>query len=807
MASKSNVNRVILDIIQEGVQKGILHLNTGSENISGMQISINGKKVINFSSCSYLGLEHHTALKEGAKAAIDAYGTQFSSSRAYLSLGLYEELENNLSAIFQHKKVVVTATTTLGHIAAIPVLIEDGDAVLIDHQVHHSVQTAAGLLRSKNVYIEMIRHNNMAVLEEKIKHLKQKHTKIWYLADGVYSMFGDLCPVNDLIQLLDRYEQFFVYADDAHGMSYFGHHGSGYICSQAPLHPRMILATSLNKAFASGGGVLIFPDEITYKNVRTCGSTLITSGPLQPANLGAALASARVHLGPEINQLQDNLRDKLKFTQMLLINAGLPLISTSEAAIFFVGVAVPKIGYRIVAKMLERGFYVNLGIFPAVPIKNTGIRFTVTALHTYRQINDMVAALKEELETALREENFSLEQVYKSFRKENPAQAKEKKDVTSVINRALNFKATTCKSILDIDQREWNQLFEGRGAFDWKGLAFLEQIFSNNKLPEDNWEFDYILVTDHDRKIAAATFVTTALWKDDMLSPAEVSARIEALRNEDPYHLVSKITSTGSLITEGRHVYVNKKAQGWSEALGLLLEKINEIHYAHHSSGIILRDFTAADETVFPEMAGSGYFKAAMPDAYTVLLGNWHTPEEFFETLSRKNKMHFRTDVRRYYDQFDFITKETASPEDVSRWYTMYLAVKANNLSVNTFPLPEKFFAKAANSSSWEVNVLVHKETGIEMAVVFCYRSGNTYIPTVIGLDYKYLLTHKIYKQTLFRLLEKGLAIGCDRVQLGFGADMEKKKLNATADSVYSFVQLQDSFNAEFISSYKTVSS
>lgn len=138
----------------------------------------------------------------------------------------------------------------------------------------------------------------------------------------------------------------------------------------------------------------------------------------------------------------------------------------------------------------------------------------------------------------------------------------------------------------------------------------------------------------------------------------------------------------------------------------------------------------------------------------------------------------------------------------------MYLQVRARNLDINTFALPEKFFSLVARSTAgWEVDTLVHKETGKEMAVVLSYRSADTFIPTVIGMDYQYLHSHKIYKQTLFRLLERAVQTGCKKTQMGFGASVEKRKLTCRAVPVYSFIQLADSFNTEFINNYKSIAS
>src|SRR5262245_45744049 len=113
----------------------------------GRHVEISGRRLLNFGSCSYLGLEQRPELKEGAIRAVERFGTQFSYSRAYLELPLYRQLEEALTEM-TGGHVLVAPSTTLGHIAALPVLTEAGDAVIIDQFAHASLHTATALLRS-----------------------------------------------------------------------------------------------------------------------------------------------------------------------------------------------------------------------------------------------------------------------------------------------------------------------------------------------------------------------------------------------------------------------------------------------------------------------------------------------------------------------------------------------------------------------------------------------------------------------------------------------------------------------------------
>jgi 7-keto-8-aminopelargonate synthetase-like enzyme len=130
----NNIIDTINEEINDSLQEKVIHHFTEDGEIRGAQITVNSQKMINFASCSYLGLEQHPDLISGTVNAVQHYGTQFSSSRTFISIGLYQQLESILSEMYQ-KPVLVSASTTLGHMSAIPVLIKDNDAVIIDLQV------------------------------------------------------------------------------------------------------------------------------------------------------------------------------------------------------------------------------------------------------------------------------------------------------------------------------------------------------------------------------------------------------------------------------------------------------------------------------------------------------------------------------------------------------------------------------------------------------------------------------------------------------------------------------------------------
>lgn len=401
MRTQPNWASTIDGIVDMGLSHGLVQRTTEDEFFNGRTVCLNGRHVLNFALCSYLGLELDSRLKQGTIDAVTRYGTQFAISRTYMSATPYAELETRLEELFGGH-VLATPTTTLGHIAALPVLIQQGDVIIIDQMTHNSLQTAAKLVQADGVPVETLLHANLELLEERIIALSKQYRHIWYLSDGVYSMFGDLAPVNELGQLLMRYEQLHLYFDDAHGMSWTGRHGRGYVLDCLPIQERMIVATSLCKAYAAGGGALIFPNAKMHRQVKNCGGPMIFSGPIQPPMLGAALASAGIHLSPEINRLQRELQERIALCNRLLKAYNLPVVCDSESPIFYLKLGLPEVAGEMAKYLLNDGFYTNHAVYPAVSRRKSGIRFTLTRHLSAEDIHGLIEAIARNLPRAMK---------------------------------------------------------------------------------------------------------------------------------------------------------------------------------------------------------------------------------------------------------------------------------------------------------------------------------------------------------------------------------------------------------------------
>ncbi len=794
----------VYQIAQDAARNGIAHLATQDEHFTNNSIKINNNLTTNFGSCSYLGLEFDKRLKEGAIDAINKFGTQFSSSRAYVSLGLYDELEGLFKKIFKGNHTLVTPTTTLGHIAAIPVLVKDEDAVILDHQVHSSVQGAVNMLKARGIHVDMIRHNNMEMLERKINELRPKYRKIWYMADGIYSMYGDGAPIKEIHNLLDKYEQLNFYVDDAHGMSCFGENGAGYVLQQAPMHPKQVIAMSLAKAFATGGAVLVFPTYEQYQLVRSCGGPMITSGPMQPGNLGAAVAAAKIHLSDEIYSLQEDLNENIKFTSLMLKKHGLPVINETASPVFFVGVSLPKIGNKVIQKMVKDGYYLNLGVYPAVPLKNTGIRFTITRLHTFKQIEEMVERMAYHFNRTLAEENIEIGKIYKAFKMQGPQEKAISQKVDSVMTKS-NFQVDTYSSIHDISKEEWNNLFEGRGSFDWDGIELLENSFTNNELEVNNWKFDYLIVRDTYRTPILATFFTTARSKDDMLASSSISAVVEDMRKkEGEEYLTSKTVMMGSMVTEGEHLFLNRAHPDWKVAMECMFDFAAHLQDSYDANAIMYRDFVKTDDELDKFLMENGFIKTELAVNHTIENFEWENPEEWLSSLTAKSRRHVRGTILKKEQFYRTELVKNATEEQIEHWYDLYLQVKKNSLALNTYTMPYKLFQNLATSPNWEI-IELHlnidgKKDNKAVSVIFNYKSGDSYSAMFIGVDYKSQKDFMPYRQALYQSILRAKKLGVKKLHLGFTADMEKKRLGAVPYQTYGYVQIKDHYNLSVIS-------
>ena len=795
-----------VDEVLSGAKKeGVLHLYAEDKILTGRTIQIKGKEMFHFGTTGYLGLEQDSRLKEAAIQAIQNYGTQFPLSKSYISHPLYSELESKIEQMYGIPPII-TKNSTLGHLAIIPTLIRDEDAVIMDHQVHWSVQNACQLLKLRGIPVEMIRHSNLDMLEDKIKQLTSKCNKIWYMADGVYSMFGDYAPIPKLLALTQKYAQLNLYFDDVHGMSWKGKNGTGFIFDAIKELPEnCIVVSTLSKTFGASGATLFCKNQKLREKIKNFGGPLTFSAQLEPASVAAAIASADIHLSPEIELKQKDLADKIAHFNQLLTLGNLPIISKNDSPVFFLGMGTPATAYNFSKRLFKEGFFLNLGIYPAVPIKNTGIRITLSSHNQQQDITAMSEALEYHFPKALEETNNSENKIRQAFgidsrKTEKISESKEKE-------LFIEEKYT----IQDIEKSEWNQYMGKQNIFDWEGLVYLENTFSQHPDPTNQWDFYYYTIKDNEGKIILMTFFTYGLWKDDMLATESVSIHLEEIRKTTPLYLTSKVLSMGSLFTEGKHCFINQEHPLAEKALKLLLDKLEEKYNALNADMLVLRDF-GKDNIYNKTIVDQGYFKIDMPESCVIENQIWHSYEDFTKILSPRSRKHFNKEIEPYEKCYDVVIKDKLNKSEIARAYQLYNNVKDNNYAINTFRYSQEVFENMNESQNWEFIVLALK-TDTEnpfVGIMFCYKNNNhTYVPELIGMDYKWAKEYQLYRQLLFQTIKRANELQFQKIDFGVSASFEKRKLGARVIPKVAYVQARDNYAMELMNTlqndYKSI--
>lgn len=486
-------------------------------------------------------------------------------------------------------------------------------------------------------------------------------------------------------------------------MSWKGKNGTGFIFDAIKELPEnCIVVSTLSKTFGASGATVFCRNQKLRDKIKNFGGPLTFSAQLEPASVAAAIASANIHLTPEIESKQKNLADKIALFNQLLSNGNLPIISKNDSPVFFLGMGTPVTAYNFVHRLFKEGFFLNLGIYPAVPIKNTGIRLTLSSHNHPPDITALAEAMEYHFPKSLEETNNSENKIRQAFgidhkKEEIILELKEKELCTEEKN-----------TIQNIEKSEWNQYMGKQNIFDWDGMAYLENTFSQHPDPTNQWDFFYYTIKDNKGVILLMTFFTYGLWKDDMLATESVSIHLEEIRKTNPLYLTSKALSMGSLFTEGRHCFINQEHPLAEKALKLLLDKIEEKYNSLNADMLVLRDFEK-NNSYNKLILDQGYFKIDMPESCVIENQVWHTYEEFAKTLSPRSRKHFNKEIEPYEKFYDVLIKDKLSKPEIARAWQLYNNVKDNNYAINTFRYTEEVFENMNESPNWEFIVLALK--------------------------------------------------------------------------------------------------
>ncbi len=815
----SDAVRTIETLHRDARDRGLFFQHATDTELHGRKVTVNAREMLSFGSCSYLGLELDPRLIEGACDAARRFGTQFSCSRGYLSAPLTAELEASLDTIFGGH-ALVAPTTTLAHQAAFDALISEKDAVVVDHQAHQSVHQAANLARTRGAHVELVRHEELERSVEQIRALAARYRTVWFATDGVMSMYGDLAPFGLLRRLLDVADNVRLYIDDAHGMSWDGQHGRGSFLERMPISSRIVLATSLAKGFGCGGAALVFSDAAERDRVRMCGGSLLFGGPMQPPMIGAALASARIHLSPEIEVFQGALRDRVRHANLRFREAGLPLLVENGVPIRFLRLGLPKVAAEVATRLARDGIYVNVSMFPTVPMRRAGVRVAINANHSHEDIDRMVDSLARHIPAVLAEEGVTSEQIDALFARSVVGEHSPEPALRAPIGvgRAASssrpppserLQVEQKNSIHEIDAAEWDGLLGAVGTCSHASMIAVEELYRSGAKPEHRWVFDYVIVRDAAGRAIAATHFTTALQKDDFLMRDEVSRAVEQRRVRDPYLLTSRVVMCGSTMSEGNHLYLDRDGP-WQAALGELLTVAYGIYTREKADSIVIRDLPAMDAAFDAQMLEAGFVSMQGLPSHRLFI-DFRDEDELCQRLSKRKRQYLREQIERSA-LFDVRSHGAGSAEgerldadEARHLYGLYRNVAKRKFRINVFDLPEGFIEALQGSPAWEIVTLRLPASaggpadGRPIAWFAAHMHDGHYAVFLCGLDYDHVLSHGAYRQALFQMVRQARLRGMRVVHLGMDADMEKNRYGTIASPNVIYAQAREHDNAAIL--------
>jgi 8-amino-7-oxononanoate synthase len=348
----------------------------------GDEVVIDGRKLIMIGSNNYLGLVNDERVKEAAAEAARKYGSGCTGSR-FLNgtLDLHIELEEKLAGFFKRESALVYSTGFQANLGTISCLVGKSDVLVIDRSVHASIVDGCRLSYGK---ILKFAHNEMPDLERVLTNLAANGHRggILIVADGVFSMEGDIIKLPELLEIAKRFGAR-VMIDDAHSVGVLGEGGRGTGEHFGMIDDIDITMGTFSKSFASLGGYIV-ADESVINYVKHFARELIFSASMPPSNVASVLKALEIiESEPE---RRDNLWKNARKMHREFRRLGFD-IGTTETPIVPIMIGEDMDCFAFWKELHENGVFCNAIISPAVPPGSALLRTSYTATHTDRQLD------------------------------------------------------------------------------------------------------------------------------------------------------------------------------------------------------------------------------------------------------------------------------------------------------------------------------------------------------------------------------------------------------------------------------------
>jgi glycine C-acetyltransferase len=364
------------DLVKNHLEWNIRVLESGSKPHS----IVDGKEVIMMSSNNYLNLSNHPRLIKGSIEAVKKYGAGSGSVRGIAgTLQIHTEVEKRLARFKRTESTLIYQTGFAANSGLIPQLVGDGDIVISDKLNHGSIIDGVRLSKAERAVYE---HRDLSDLEKVLKDADKKYRRILIITDGVFSMDGDIAPMDKIVKLANEYGAM-TYVDDAHGEGVIGPDGRG-IGAHFHIEGKIdVEMGTFSKAFGVVGGLIAGSQNLinfAYNKSRTW----LLSGSHPPAVAGAQLAAIDVlETEPEhVKRLWDNTKYFKKELKSLGFDTG-----ESETPITPVIVGEPGKAKELSNRLFDEGVFALPIVFPMVARDKARIRTMMNAGLTQKDLD------------------------------------------------------------------------------------------------------------------------------------------------------------------------------------------------------------------------------------------------------------------------------------------------------------------------------------------------------------------------------------------------------------------------------------
>lgn len=358
------------------------------EETEASTVTVKGQKQIMIGSNNYLGLTHHPLVKEAAIKAIEKYGTGCTGSR-FLNgnLNIHEELDEKLATYLGHEKAIVFSTGMQANLGALSAICGPKDLMLFDSENHASIIDASRLAIGTTF---KYKHNDMSSLEELLESNVSRFNRVIIVADGIFSMTGDILRLPQVVALAKKYGAY-VYVDDAHGLGVMGPQGRGTMHHFDVVKDVDFNMGTFSKSFASIGGVISgSKDAIDY--VRHSARSFMFSASMPPA--AVATVSACIDVVTSDESILTNLWSNVEFMRNGFKDLGFFTYgSTTPIIPLFIGDDMKALQ---MTKWLEsKGVFATPVLPPAVPKGEALIRTSYMASHSRADLTKVLEVFGE----------------------------------------------------------------------------------------------------------------------------------------------------------------------------------------------------------------------------------------------------------------------------------------------------------------------------------------------------------------------------------------------------------------------------